>query len=332
MQQHSLGFLEVSAEDEEAYRILLRRGEAGRDDLARQLARDGELLSRRLTGLGLARESGDGVLHPVSPARAVEYLVEDAAGRLRSRLEARVSASGTVDSLLAEREALTRNTDGNRALDMIQRLEGMAAVRETIDELTFFTWTESLTTNPGGVLSPDTIAHARPLDERILRRGVHMRTLLGAAALDDPATMAYARELISKGAQIRISAEPLERLIICDRAAALTPIDPTHTAKGALLIRELGLVAALASLFERMWNTAQELPPDEAGDGPAEHLTAMERRILQALFDAEKDENGARDLGIAVRTYRKYVAMLMQRLGASNRFQAALLARERGWI
>ncbi|MBC3840462.1 hypothetical protein GXW82_10160 [Streptacidiphilus sp. 4-A2] len=230
MRQRHLAFLGVAPDDEEAYRLLLRRGEADREELARHIAHaDGngdEHPGLRLRGLGLARETGDGVLHPVSPARAVEHLVDTAVGALRSRLEEQVTSGGTVDSLIAERGVLAAQRPPGGADATIQRLEGMAEVREIIDELTFFTWTESLTTHPGGVLSADSIAHARPLDERILRRGVHMRTLLGAAALDDPATMAYARELTAQGAQIRISHQPLERLIICDRAAALTPSTP----------------------------------------------------------------------------------------------------------
>lgn len=35
---------------------------------------------------------------------------------------------------------------------------------------------------------------------------------------------------------------------------------------------------------------------------------------------------------MSVRTYRRHVADLMQTLGAASRAQAALLARERGWI
>jgi len=45
-----------------------------------------------------------------------------------------------------------------------------------------------------------------------------------------------------------------------------------------------------------------------------------------------KDEIGARDLGISVRTYRRHVADLLKVLDASSRPHAALLARERGWI
>lgn len=74
-------------------------------------------------------------------------------------------------------------------------------------------------------------------------------------------------------------------------------------------------------------------PLDEAagqhGESP---LSEMERRVLLAMCTVGKDEAGARELGVSVRTYRRHVADLMQLLGAASRAQAALLARERGWV
>lgn len=338
--QADLRFLGVDPDDEALYRLLLRRGGFGHAEVSRHLAHEAQQgiepqdVYRRLTSLGLATETPGGLLAPVSPAKAVEGLVERQVDRLRAQLEEEAITSGVVDSLLAEHEKSL--ADGSRPADIqssVQHIEGMAAVRAVIDELTFFTRTESLTTSPTGVLSQDTIDHARVLDTRILRRGVHMRTLLASPALDDATTMSYARELTTKGAHVRISYQPLERLIICDRTAALTPIDPTHTSKGAILTRDPGLVAALVSLFERMWHTAHDLPVSEDADATsAAFASTMERQILQSLCTADKDETAARELGVAVRTYRKHVASVMQRLGASNRFQAALLARERGWV
>lgn len=332
MRRQYLGFLGVETEDEEVYRLLLRRGEMTLAQLSQQLDTQLEEVIRRLVTIGLARQTADGVLHPVSPARALDHLIDSSVDELRTRLEQEVVACGVVDSLIAERELLLDTRRTPRADTTMQRLEGMEAVRAVIDELTFFTWTESLTTNPAGVLSEDNIAHARPIDERILRRGVHMRTLLGADALGDSPTMAYARELVAKGAKIRISLAPLERLIICDRSAALTPIDPRRTARGAILTRETGLVAALVSLFERMWDAADELPPQDSPSTFDTELTELEKRTLQLMCTADKDDSGARELGVAVRTYRKYIASLMRRLDATNRVQAALRARERGWI
>lgn len=326
-----LAFLGLDAAEEEMYRFLLREGECGREQLATALGGDPRRVRdvcQRMIGRGLARETAGGMLRPLSPAKAVESLVASEVARVKSDLEEQVDAHAVVDSLLTEQAMLHAKPVG----ESVRRVRGMDAVRGVIDELTFFTWTESLTTIPTGVMSAESIAHARPLDERILRRGVHMRTLLGPAALDDPRTMEYAQELTAKGASIRISGTSVERLIICDRTAALTPIDPADSAQGAILVRESGLVAALVSLFEHMWRAARELNMAEDAARLADRVTPMERRVLASLYASEKDEAGARELGIAVRTYRKHVASLMQRLGAANRFQAALLARDRGWI
>lgn len=326
-----LAFLGLDAAEEEMYRFLLREGECDRSRLTTALGGDRRRLReacRRIIDLGLVRETAGGMLRPLSPAKAVESLVDSRVARVKNDLEEQVDTHSVVDSLLAEQAMPHASAVG----ESVRRVRGMEAVRGVIDELTFFTWTESLTTIPTGVMSAESIAHARPLDERILRRGVHMRTLLGPAALDDPRTMDYAQELTSKGASIRISGSAVERLIICDRAAALTPIDPSDSAQGAILVRESGLVAALLSLFEHMWRAARELNTGEDVAQAPDRVTPMERRVLASLYASEKDEAGARELGIAVRTYRKHVASLMQRLGAANRFQAALLARDRGWI
>ncbi|MDT0269455.1 LuxR C-terminal-related transcriptional regulator [Streptomyces sp. DSM 44915] len=340
MAQANLDFLGVPPDDEEVYRLLLRKGHFRQSELGRKLSGDAVAqddvveIYHRLTEWGLAREAPSGQLAPISPAKAVEGLVERKVAEFRAELEAEASRRGVVDSLLADHEkSLTEAARTTDVSESIQYIEGMSAVRAVIDELTFFTRTESVTTNPNGVLTEESIAHARLLDTRVLRRGVYMRSIMGAAALDSPVTMNYVRELTALGAKIRISYQPLERLIICDRAAALTPIDPAQTAKGAILTRDPGLVAPLVALFERMWGTAQDLPAgEEREDADAAPITEFEQRILRSLATAEKDETGARDLGIAVRTYRKHVATIMRRLHATNRFQAALLARERGWI
>ncbi|MFI0978278.1 helix-turn-helix transcriptional regulator [Streptomyces sp. NPDC021093] len=325
--QPNLEFLGIDPGVEDAYRMLLRTGGADGSD-------------PQLVELGLAASGAGGRLRPTPPAKLVDLLVARRVARLQDELETAAVRTGIVDSLLAEREsALAAGAGsgpsgaGQGAGGPIQRLEALDDVMAAIDEMTFFARTENLTTNTRGILSPQAIERSRPNDMRVLRRGIRMRTLMAAPALDDAPTMAYLRELVDKGAEIRISQQPLERMIVCDRTAALTPLDPADSSRGALLIRESGLVSALVSLFERMWSTAQELPAatDGANEGPG-RPTGMELRVLESLYSAEKDETGARDLCISVRTYRKHVASLMHRLEATNRFQVALLARERGWL
>lgn len=38
------------------------------------------------------------------------------------------------------------------------------------------------------------------------------------------------------------------------------------------------------------------------------------------------------DVNVSLRKYRAHVADLMSRLGAATRFQAGMLAKERGWL
>ncbi|MFJ9108954.1 DNA-binding response regulator [Streptomyces sp. NPDC102283] len=116
---------------------------------------------------------------------------------------------------------------------------------------------------------------------------------------------------------------------------ARTP--PPDTSRGALLAHRSGLVSSIVSLCERIWDQADELSRAGDGTGSGEGAavprpSGIERRVLVSMCTVGKDEAGARELGVSVRTYRRHVADLMQTLGAASRAQAALLARERGWI
>ncbi|MEU8627704.1 helix-turn-helix transcriptional regulator [Streptomyces sp. NPDC048669] len=313
---NSLGFLRVSEQEEQLYLALLR----DRDDTT---GHDPATLTRVLE-LGIVVRTTSGGLRALSPKRTLERLIEHQVGQLKDGLQETARLNKVAEHLSADGTP----ADAPGPLNpVVQQIEGLEAVRSVIDEVTFFAHTENLTTNPVGVLSAESIEISRPIDLRILRRGVRMRTLMASACLQDEKTIAYLRELATRGAEIRISAHPLERMIICDRAVALTPLDPDNTARGALLTREPGLVSTVVSLFERMWAAGQELPEEALPS-----LTETERRILETLYVVDKDETGARQLNMALRTYRKYVARLMDRLDADNRFQAALRARERGWI
>ncbi len=57
-----------------------------------------------------------------------------------------------------------------------------------------------------------------------------------------------------------------------------------------------------------------------------------ERLLLRLLSLGAKDEAAARHLGVSVRTVRRMIADLMRRMDARSRFQAGILAAERGWL
>ncbi|MFD0374235.1 LuxR C-terminal-related transcriptional regulator [Streptomyces sp. NPDC127112] len=331
-----LALLGVGEEEERLYRALLRRESSpasGSRDFGcaeRDTASGESAALDRLVALGLATRDSHDSVRPVPPPRAVDALVDGRLRRLREELEREVVRQGIVESLFLERlAAITPPAPAGAAggIRTITQLHGVEAVREAIDELTFFARTEDLTTEPTGVLTEESIAVSHPINMRLLRRGVRIRMIMGSGITQDPRTLAYMCDLVAHGAEVRVSHHPVERMIIVDRSAALTPIDPARTARGALLVREPGLVTTLVTLFERMWEASKELPARDT-----EMPSPVELEVLAVLREADKDETAARRLGMSVRTYRKHLATLMRRLGAANRVEAALLAHEKGWL
>lgn len=58
----------------------------------------------------------------------------------------------------------------------------------------------------------------------------------------------------------------------------------------------------------------------------------MERTLLGMIAGGDTDEAAARKLGVSLRTVRRMMAHLMERLEAASRFQAGVNATKRGWL
>nr|WP_240522031.1 helix-turn-helix transcriptional regulator [Amycolatopsis vastitatis] len=63
-----------------------------------------------------------------------------------------------------------------------------------------------------------------------------------------------------------------------------------------------------------------------------DRLSDRERQLLTLLTAGYTDESAAVRLGVSVRTVRRMVAGIMDRLGARSRFQAGVKAADRGWL
>ncbi|HEV3359946.1 MAG TPA: BTAD domain-containing putative transcriptional regulator [Pseudonocardiaceae bacterium] len=161
------------------------------------------------------------------------------------------------------------------------------------------------------------------LDHENLRRGVRYRVLFpDTARLSGPLN-----QLSLAGAEVRTEAEvPMEGMVI-DGMVAVLPADGA----GAAVFRLPGVVASTVGLFERIWPGAAPLiPADPDAVGPG--LTSRERALLDLLCSGATDESAGARLGISVRTVRRMVADVMNRLGARSRFQAGVKLADRGWL
>ncbi|MGW1147519.1 helix-turn-helix transcriptional regulator [Streptomyces sp. NPDC002454] len=330
MSGSSMAVLGLDPTAERLYRHFLRNPHTSGEDvhlLHHAPPEEVTAARERLIALGLLRVDGTGELAPTEPELAVDRLIRVRLQTLHEELQQVTQARHLVGELRREQGA------GSRPAQDVERLEVLSEIRTRIDDLAFFAREEILSVEPYTELTPENIAHARPLDARCLRRGVRIRSVILGRALDHPPTAAYLHELAAQGAEIKVIDALSERILLYDRQTVLVPADPADTSRGALLTRQPGLVANAFALFQKIWDEAADLPGPEGSEDPAAYpLSAVEKLVLAEMCRVGKDETGARNLGISVRTYRRHIAELLRVLGAGGRAQAALLARERGWV
>ncbi|MEU2404304.1 helix-turn-helix transcriptional regulator [Streptomyces rubiginosohelvolus] len=316
--------------EERAYRHFLRNPGTGTEDIGVLLHSPREEVEKalaRLDELGLLRTDEHGGVSAAAPETAVERLTEIRLRELHEQLHQVTRSRHLIAELTAEQQTRPLATQG------VERLEVLRQIRDRIDDLAFFARQEILSVEPYTALTAENIAHARPLDTRCLRRGVQIRSVVLREALDHPPTVAYLRELTAQGASIRAADKLSERILVYDRRTALVPVDPSDTSRGALVTQQAGLVSNILALFEKIWAESTDLSTlIDTHSSPSDVLSDMEQRVMEEMCRVAKDETGARNLDISVRTYRRHVADVLRILGATSRPHAALLARERGWI
>jgi len=61
-------------------------------------------------------------------------------------------------------------------------------------------------------------------------------------------------------------------------------------------------------------------------------LTERERQILRRAGDGESTADLARSLRLSEGTVRNYLSEAISKLGVSSRFEAARVARTKGWL
>lgn len=276
------------------------------------------------------RTTASGVC-PTPPVSGLGRLVEQLEDEL-TRHQRRLGGVRAELAALSDRYAHRSGRPGSSA-EGCEQVESVDGVRDRLEELAFFTTTSLCAVQPGGPQSPAAIAAARPLDLRGLRRGVRMRIIYRSDVLDDESNRAYLAELTAAGAEVRLSAQDLDRMIVMDGLVAVVPIEPSDSRRGALVVRQPGLVDPLDRLFARLWAETQPLPwrtPEQRAREPA--LTEADRRLLAMLASGGTDEAAARALGVSVRHLRRRIAALLRQLGATSRFEAGVLAARRNWI
>ncbi|MER5639947.1 LuxR C-terminal-related transcriptional regulator [Kitasatospora sp. NPDC002227] len=310
------------------YQAMLDHPDHGVEELAATCALSPAEVHDRLdelAGLMLVRASNErpGTLCAVAPEIGLADVLARQEAELAARQAQLAASRAAVTQLVAER-ATSRPAMG-------ERLWGMDAIQHRIELLARRMTSECLGVHPGASHRPEDLAAARAADAEPLARGVSMRTLYQDTTRNDPHTTAHAHWLLSQGSEVRTAPVLPHRLVIFDRAQAIVPIDPADSRVGALHVTEPGIVAALVDLFEQAWSTAVPLGAAQEQD-PATGLSATERELLRLLGGGLTDETAGVRLGMSVRTVRRHMASIMERLNASSRFEAGIKAAQKGWL
>lgn len=185
------------------------------------------------------------------------------------------------------------------------------------------------------VLSLDTWVFDEPPDDAsalippaaLVEQGVAFRTIYGAEAADNPLARRLVETCVAAGERARVLPGLVMKMRIVDRHTALLPLTPAG-ASAALLVRSASVIEGLYDYFELLWRRATP-----AGEPRLDHgLTANQRLVLHYLAQGHADEVIARKSGIGLRTVRRHIATLMDRLGAPTRFAAGAAAQREGWL
>ncbi|WP_322758987.1 helix-turn-helix transcriptional regulator [Frankia sp. Cr2] len=324
----------------------------------------------RLVELSLLVMSNDhpGRLVAVHPEVPLEQLIRQQHDQLIRRQEqlirreeqlirARLQVSTLVADYLHGRQPGDSGSE-------VERLDSADAVKIKFVELVTGAEREVLALHTQHGQQPAATPEGTRAILRTLARGVTMRSVCSRPARSDEATAAYLRTVAAHGLDLRVLDAPPVDLTTVDRQLGLLLLTPGPNESAALLLREPALTNLVVMLFDQMWGLAEPAGfdgdalggPDGlegphasvSGDSPGNRAiddhnhgsfdpegrepTDSERVLLRLLSLGAKDEAAARHLGVSVRTVRRMIADLMRRMDARSRFQAGILAAERGWL
>ncbi|MEU3600391.1 helix-turn-helix transcriptional regulator [Streptomyces sp. NPDC006798] len=273
-----------------------------------------------------APDGGDGALIANPPFEALAPML----GSLEAQAERNSLYANRLRLVLDELGQLYDDSGaGAESTAAIERFADPASVQRALVEAMCGCKKEIVATRPGDGPADGSPGRGLPDELAVHERGVRVRLLYPHAIRYRRAALAHARRLAAGGAEIRTSDSPLPRTFLFDNETVFLP--DTEDPHGAVAVYDPVVVAFVRGVLETAWTEAEPLREPPAGL-TERHLVAerSKQAILRLLITGAKDEAIARQLGLSLRTCRRHIAELMDRLGAESRFQAGWLTSANG--
>lgn len=318
-----LGF---SEDEDRVYRLALSAPVVETRTISREFGWPEAQASAVLDSLlarGLVLEIARGGHAAVDPRSAVRILAERQAA-LVDRVRSSLGVLGDVF------DSARREPSGSAT----RVVSGAAAIGDQLGRLA-----TQLTTDFCGFDKPPYVTTpGQSFVSGAISRGVSWRTVYCRESTEPPGRWEHIREDAALGDDARLTPYLPVKLAIADRRHAVVSLGLDPNAPEALVTDAPPLVAALCSLFEHFWDRAIPVTRVHAVEDlesvrPAADIpTPGERELLTLLALDHKDEAIARHLGVSLRTARRRIHGLLDRLGVASRFSAGLEAARRGWL
>ncbi|MET8563148.1 helix-turn-helix domain-containing protein [Streptomyces flaveolus] len=327
----------VSPEEESLYQMLVTSGRATKGDIAQRAGltdTETERILDSLVSKGLATHT-DGtprVFRPAPPEAALLPRLKRSADALDL---ARFEAARLIESY---RETMRRHDAGQ----LLEVITGAEALRQQLRQIQSSARHEMLWFCKAQYVAMPSGTNAEEFEA--LARGVRYRVLYEKAFFDDEGALENVVAGVRAGEVARAVPHLPLRLAVADRSVAVFPLvaggphgspeEPTTA-----LVRDSNLLAALIALFDRYWEDAVPLDIDgtgvlagTGGVGPADSLSATDRKLLSLLVAGVADKAVASQMGLSRRTVQRRIQGMMERVGAVTRMQLAWQASRRGWL
>lgn len=274
---------------------------------------------------GLVRLHDGGTVELLPPDIALPALAADLERRAR---EAR-SAAHELGQIYFQARSPTQLADG-AALRILRSMEELAAATSDI--------VSSATERVRAFRSMS----PRTLELFSAPMASHEEPSVGAGGVPIAMTAVYDTEVLSLEGALRvlearerggehfrfISGIPFSAVIADDNAAVVDMSAFDSTGSSSVLVRSRPMAQALAALSDRMWDMGFPLSRTSS----AQAAERRDQTILALLAAGSSDATIARQTGISQRTVERRVRVLMDRLGATTRFQAGVMAVRRGLL
>ncbi|MGW1704785.1 helix-turn-helix domain-containing protein [Streptomyces sp. NPDC002206] len=169
----------------------------------------------------------------------------------------------------------------------------------------------------------------------LLNRGVTVRAVYDAASIDIPGRQKLVRMWAEAGEEARVLADVPTKMGLVDDRLAMLPLragsgpDPSPS---FVVLHRSAVLDALSALFEALWAVAQPLRPGDEADENPQALSVEDQLLVSLLTAGLPDEAIARQADLSYRTLQRRLHALMERAGASTRFQFGIHAAANGWV